>query len=67
MHHFGERFNAATLGLCLLIAGLCLFVTGVVNAQTPNPSPVDAPQPGVRDVLQEVGDPKNGAHANGMF
>ena len=51
MHHFGERFNAAILGLCLLIAGLCLFVTGVVNAQTPDPSPVDAPQPGVRPAL----------------
>ena len=27
---------------CLLIVGLCLFVTGVVNAQTLDPSPVDA-------------------------
>jgi len=51
MHHFGERFNAVTLGLCLLIVGLCLFVTGVANAQTPDPSPVDAPQPGVRPAL----------------
>src|SRR5580704_13343816 len=51
MHHFGERFKAVTLGHCLLIAGLCLFVTGVVNAQTPDPSPVDAPQPGVRPAL----------------
>ena len=51
MHHFGERFNAVTLGLCLLVAGLCLVVTDVVNAQTPDPSPVDAPQPGVRPAL----------------
>jgi hypothetical protein len=36
---------------CLLRVGLCLFVTGVVNAQTPDPSPVDAPQPGVRPAL----------------
>ena len=36
---------------CLLIVGLCLFVTGVVNAQTPDPSPIDAPQPGVRPAL----------------
>jgi hypothetical protein len=36
---------------CLLIVGLCLFVTGMVNAQTPDPSPVDAPQPGVRPAL----------------
>src|SRR4029077_8159551 len=36
---------------CLLIVGLCLFVTGVVNAQTPDPSPVDAPRPGVRPAL----------------
>ena len=38
-------------GRCLLIVGLCLFVTGMVNAQTPDPSPVDAPQPGVRPAL----------------
>ena len=36
---------------CLLIVGLCLVVTGAVNAQTPDPSPVDAPQPGVRPPL----------------
>ncbi len=35
----------------LLIVGLCLFVMGVVNAQTPDPSPVDAPQPEVRPAL----------------
>jgi len=51
MHHFGERFTAVTLGHCLLIAGLCLFVTGVVSAQTPDLSPIDAPQPGVRPPL----------------
>jgi hypothetical protein len=36
--------------VCLLL-GLCLFVTGGVNAQTPDPSPVDAPRPGVRPAL----------------
>lgn len=36
---------------CLLVVGLSLFVSGVVNAQTPDPSPVDAPQPGVRPAL----------------
>src|SRR5690349_6434458 len=36
---------------CLLFVGLCLFVTGVVNAQTPDPSPLNAPQPGVRPAL----------------
>jgi len=51
MHHFGERFNAVTLGHWSLIAGLCLFVTSVLNAQTPDPSPSDAPQPGTRPPL----------------
>ncbi len=50
-HHFGEHFNASTLARCLLIVGLCMCATGVVNAQTPDPSPVDAPQPGVRPAL----------------
>jgi hypothetical protein len=36
---------------CLLIVGLSLFVTGVVKAQTPDPSPVDAPQRGIRPAL----------------
>ncbi len=36
---------------CLLILGFCLFITGVLKAQTPDPSPTDAPQPGVRPPL----------------
>jgi Alginate export len=51
MRHFTEHFNPSTVGRGLLIIGVCLFVTGVVNAQTPDPSPVDAPQPGVRPAL----------------
>ena len=35
----------------LLILGFCLFITGVLKAQTPDPSPTDAPQPGVRPPL----------------
>lgn len=35
----------------LLILGLCLFATGVLKAQTPDPVPLDAPQPGVRPPL----------------
>jgi hypothetical protein len=49
-HHFAEHF-AVSLACCLLIVALCLFVTGVANAQTPDPSPVDAPQPEVRPAL----------------
>src|ERR1700752_232033 len=51
MRHFAEHFNPSTVTRCLLIVGLGLFVTGVVKAQTPDPSPVDAPQPGVRPAL----------------
>ena len=46
-----NRATKGTLARCLLIAGLCLFVTSVMNAQTPDPSPLDAPQPGVRSPL----------------
>jgi hypothetical protein len=49
-HHFAEPF-AISLARCLLVIGLCLFVTAVANAQTPDPSPVDAPQPEVRPAL----------------
>jgi hypothetical protein len=49
--HFAEDFPASILARCLLIVVLSLFVTGVVNAQTPDPSPVDAPQPEVRPAL----------------
>src|ERR1700739_3829720 len=51
IHSWGGHFNASTLARRLLIVGLCLFGTGVVNAQTPDPSPLDAPQPGVRPPL----------------
>jgi hypothetical protein len=51
MHHCGEHFSPSTVARGLLIVGLCLFVTGVVNAQTPDPSPLDVPQPGVRPPL----------------
>jgi Alginate export len=36
---------------CLAILGLCLFVTAGLQAQTPDPTPLDAPQPGVRPPL----------------
>src|ERR1700739_3585278 len=51
IHSWGGHFNASTLARRLLIVGLCLFVTGLVNAQTPDPSPLDAPQRGVRPPL----------------
>jgi hypothetical protein len=50
-HHFAKHFAVSILGRYLPIVGLCLFVTGVVKAQTPDPSPIDAPQPGVRPAL----------------
>jgi len=31
---------------CLVILGLCLFVTAGLQAQTPDPTPLDVPQPG---------------------
>jgi hypothetical protein len=36
---------------CFLIFSLCVFVTFALKAQTPDPSPLDAPQPGVRPPL----------------
>jgi hypothetical protein len=36
---------------CLVILGLCLFLTAALQAQTPDPAPLDAPQPGVRPPL----------------
>ncbi len=36
---------------CLAVLALCLFVTGVLKAQTPDPTPLDSPQPGVRPPL----------------
>jgi Alginate export len=50
-HGFGEHFDASILACWLLVVGLCLLVTSVVNAQTPDPSPLDAPQPAVRPPL----------------
>jgi hypothetical protein len=35
----------------LVILGLCLFLTAALKAQTPDPTPLDAPQPGVRPPL----------------
>jgi hypothetical protein len=50
-HHFAEHFGVSIPARCLLIVALCLFVSGVVNGQTPDPSPLDAPQPEVRPAL----------------
>jgi hypothetical protein len=36
---------------CLVILGLCLFLTAALHAQTPDPTPLDAPQPGIRPPL----------------
>ena len=36
---------------CLVIVGLCLCVTTGLQAQTPDPTPLEAPQPGVRPPL----------------
>jgi hypothetical protein len=36
---------------CLATLGLCLFVTAALQAQMPDPTPLDAPQPGVRPPL----------------
>src|SRR5579859_3134858 len=36
---------------CLVILGLCLFVPAGLQAQTPDPTPLEAPQPGVRPPL----------------
>src|SRR5579864_4811924 len=50
-HHLAEHFAASILPRSLLIVGLCLFVMAVVNAQTPDPSPLDAPQREIRPPL----------------
>ena len=50
-HHLAEHFGVSILARCLLIVALRLFVSSAVNAQTPDPSPVDAPQPEVRPAL----------------
>ena len=39
------------LACCLAVLALCPFVTGVLKAQTPDPTPLDAPQLGVRPPL----------------
>ncbi len=36
---------------CLAVLALCLFVNGVLKGQTPDPTPVNAPQSGVRPPL----------------
>lgn len=45
--------NQKTLRLacCLVVLAQCLFVTGVLEAQTPDPTPLDAPQSGARPPL----------------
>ena len=49
---FGGQFNtAAKRARSLWILGFCLFITCVLKAQTPDPSPTDAQQPGVRPPL----------------
>jgi hypothetical protein len=35
----------------LVILGLCLFVTAWLQAQTPDPTPLETPQPGLRPPL----------------
>jgi hypothetical protein len=39
------------LACCLAVLALSLFAMGVLKAQTPDPTPLDAPQPGVRPPL----------------
>ena len=46
-----SALRASILARRLFISALCLLLTGVVSAQTPDPAPVDAPQPGVRPAL----------------
>jgi Alginate export len=41
----------ATSAYCLAILALCLFATARLQAQTPDPTPLYAPQPGVRPPL----------------
>ena len=49
---FGRKRRAKPRPVrCLAILGLCLFVTAGLEAQTPDPTPLDAPQPGVRPPL----------------
>ncbi len=45
--------NASPMRLarCLVVLASCLFLTGLLKAQTPDPTPAHAPQPGVRPPL----------------
>ena len=46
-----KNASAMRLARCLVVFGLSLFLTGVLKGQTPDPTPLDAPQPGVRPPL----------------
>src|SRR5579864_7222424 len=48
---FEDISTLARLAGWLAIFLLCLFATDSLKAQTPDPSPTDAPQPGVRPPL----------------
>ena len=48
---FEDTSTLARLAGWLVILGLCLFPADSLKAQTPDPSPTDAPQPGVRPPL----------------
>src|SRR5580700_9239149 len=48
---FKDTSTLARLAGWLVIVLLCLFDTDSLNAQTPDPSPTDAPQPGLRPPL----------------
>src|SRR5580658_4177408 len=52
--YLGQRVifeDTSRLAGWLLIFLICLFATGSLKAQTPDPTPTDAPQPGVRPPL----------------
>src|SRR5579864_9038354 len=48
---FEDTSTLARLAGWLVISWLCLFATGSLKAQTPDPSPTDAPQPEIRPPL----------------
>ena len=47
----GLRLGLVRAACCLPVLALYLSLTGVLKAQTPDPTPLDAPQPGVRPPL----------------
>src|SRR6516162_2839214 len=50
-HPTFKRFNARKAGAYALMFFLFLFDAGSLKAQTPDPTPLNAPQPGVRPPL----------------